>query len=315
MSSLRSFWSAFYIPPQNNVQEAQRQLADQILDVERTNPDSFVIVVGDFNRGNLSHELPKYRQLIKCPTREENTLDHCYTTLKKAYHAIPRAALGHSDHVMVHLIPAYRQKLKLCKPVVRTSKQCTSEAVEDLKVCLDCTDWDIFRSATNSLDEYTDAVTSYISFCEDSCVPSRSMVSYNNNKPWFTAELGQLRLAKEKAFRSGVKDKFKESKYRFSKAVRDAKLSYSKRLQRQFSDNDPASVWKGLRLLTNYKPSVPHSINDPHLANDLNKFYCRFERQCSPATIPRNPHSPPPDHHTLFPRLSRSPGVPSPVYL
>ena len=57
-----------YIPPQNNVQEAKRQLADQILDVERTNPDSFVIVVGDFNRGNLSHELPKYRQLIKCPT-------------------------------------------------------------------------------------------------------------------------------------------------------------------------------------------------------------------------------------------------------
>ena len=48
-----------YIPTQNNVQEAQRQLADQILDVERTNPDSFVIVVGDFNRGNLSHELPK----------------------------------------------------------------------------------------------------------------------------------------------------------------------------------------------------------------------------------------------------------------
>jgi ribosome assembly protein 1 len=56
------------IPPQNNVQEAQRQRADQILDVERTNPDSFVIVGGDFNRGNLSHELPKYRQLIKCPT-------------------------------------------------------------------------------------------------------------------------------------------------------------------------------------------------------------------------------------------------------
>ena len=96
---------------------------------------------------------------------------------------------------MVHLIPAYRQKLKLCKPVVRTSKKWTSEAVEDLQACLDCTDWDIFRSATNSLDEYADAVTSYISFCEDSCVPSRSKVIFNNNKPWFTAELRQLRLA------------------------------------------------------------------------------------------------------------------------
>ncbi len=90
---------------------------------------------------------------------------------------------------MVHLITAYRQKLKLCKPVVRTSKQWTSEAMEDLQACLDCTDWDVFRTSTNSLDEFTEAVTSYISFCEYSCVPSHTRVSYNNDKPCFTAEL------------------------------------------------------------------------------------------------------------------------------
>ncbi|XP_035286690.1 uncharacterized protein LOC118234332 [Anguilla anguilla] len=251
-----------YIPPQALVQEAQRMLADQILCVERTNSDSFVIVLGDFNKGNLSHELPKYHQLIKCPTREENTLDHCYSTINHAYHAIPRAALGHSDHIIVHLIPAYRQKLKLCKPVVRTSKKWTSEAMEDLRTCLDCTDWDVFRTATISLDEYTEAVTSYISFCEDSCVPSRTRVIYNNDKPWFTAKLRQLRLAKEEAFRSGDKDRFKESKYRFSKAVRDAKRLYSEKLQQQFSENNSASVWKGLRQITNYKPKAPHSTND-----------------------------------------------------
>ena len=82
------------------------------------NPDSLVIVLGDFNKGNLTQELPKYKQFIKCPTREGNTLDHSYSTISKAYHAVPRAALGHSDHTMVHLIPAYRQKLKRCKPAV-----------------------------------------------------------------------------------------------------------------------------------------------------------------------------------------------------
>ena len=69
---------------------------------------------------------------------------------------------GLSDHVMVHLIPSYRQKLKLCKPVARTLKQWTSEAAEDLQVCLDSTDWDVFRTATESLDEYIEAVTLYI---------------------------------------------------------------------------------------------------------------------------------------------------------
>ncbi|XP_078126065.1 uncharacterized protein LOC144530383 isoform X3 [Sander vitreus] len=206
------------MPPQANVQDAQRMLADQMLCVERTNPDSLVIVLGDFNKGNLTHVLPKYRQHIKCPTREDNILDHCYTTVRDAYHAVPRAALGLSDHVMVHLIPAYRQKLKLCKPVVRTSRKWPSEAVEHLQSCLDSTDWDVFRTATNSLDEYTEAVTSYISFCEDCCVPSCTRVSFTNDKPWFTAKLRRLRLDKADAFRSGDKDRLKEAKYKFSKA-------------------------------------------------------------------------------------------------
>ena len=55
-----------YIPTQANVQEAQRMVADQILYVERTNPDSLVFVLADFNKGNLTSELPKYKQFIKC---------------------------------------------------------------------------------------------------------------------------------------------------------------------------------------------------------------------------------------------------------
>ncbi len=83
-------------------------------------------------------------------------MDHCYISINSAYHAIAQVALGHSDQVIVHLIPAYRQKLKLFKPVVRTSKQWNSEAMGEITVCLDCTDWDVFRTATNSLDEFTE---------------------------------------------------------------------------------------------------------------------------------------------------------------
>ena len=106
-----------YIPPQANVQDAQHIF--------------------------LSHELPKYKQFIKCSTREKNVLDHCYSTVSRAYHAVPRAALCLSDHAMVHLIPSYRQKIKLCKPVARTLKQWTSEAAEDLQVCLESMDWNV----------------------------------------------------------------------------------------------------------------------------------------------------------------------------
>ncbi|KAK9523400.1 hypothetical protein VZT92_019794 [Zoarces viviparus] len=191
---------------------------------------------------------------------------------------------------MVHLIPSYRHKLKLCKPVVRKFKKWTSEAREKLQACLDCTDWDVFKSATNSLDEYTEAVTSYISFCEDSCVPTSTRVSFNNDKPWFTAELRQLRRQKDQAFESEDKVLYKESKYRFSKAVRDAKRLYFEKLQQQLSANDSASVWRGVRQITNYKPKTPHSMNDLRLADEFNDYCCRFECQWDgPDSIPHSP--------------------------
>lgn len=69
---------------------------------------------------------------------------------------------------------------------------------------MDSVDKDVFRAATVSFDEYTDSVTSYIHYSEDSIVPTHTKVSFNTDKPWFTAKLRELRLEKEAAFRSGM---------------------------------------------------------------------------------------------------------------
>ncbi len=50
---------------------------------------SLLIILGDFNKANLSRELPKYRQHVTYPTRDSNILDHCYTIIKDAYHSVP----------------------------------------------------------------------------------------------------------------------------------------------------------------------------------------------------------------------------------
>ena len=152
------------------------------------------------------------------------------------------------------LLHAYRQKLKLSKHAVLRSKNWSSrEAVEELHDSLDNTDWDIFRSVSNSLDEYTEAVTSYISFCEDRCIPTSTGVSYSKDKRWFTAKLKRLRLEEEVAFKSGDKDRFKLAKYLFGKEIKEAKRQYSKKLEQQFAGNDSLSVWKGLRVITGCK--------------------------------------------------------------
>jgi len=58
-------------------------------------------------------------------------LDHCYTTIKDAFHSVPQAALGPSD--LVHLILTYRQKLKSAKPVLRTANRWTTETEQVLQ--------------------------------------------------------------------------------------------------------------------------------------------------------------------------------------
>ncbi len=154
----KPFYSPFilvsvYIPPQGYVSSALQKLADQITDKEQKHWDSVLIILGHLNKADLSRELLKYRQHVTCPTRNSKTLDHCYTAIKDAYHSVPQAALGLSDHCLVHLIPTYRHKLKLAKHVLRTVKRWTNEAEQDLKACFHLTDWTVFEAAANNLDE------------------------------------------------------------------------------------------------------------------------------------------------------------------
>ncbi len=291
-----------YIPPQAHMSSALQKLTDQITDTEQQHPDSVLIILGDFNQANLSRELPKYRQHVTCPTREGNILDHCYTTIKKTYHSVPRAALGLSDHCLVHLIPTYRQNLKSAKPVVKTVKRWTNETERVLQACLDLTDWSVFEAAATNLDELTETVTSYISYCEDICIPTRTYVTFNNDKPWFTAKLRHLRQAKEDAYRNGDRVLYNQAMNTLNKEIRVAKRTYAKKLEDQFTSNDSASVWKGLKAITKYRTLSPSTEVNQQLAEDLNDFYCRFESphtrpdhlSTQPLTPPATPLSPTP---------------------
>ena len=118
-----------------------------VTQVEFSQPDSFVIVTGGFNKANPKKEMPKFIQQVTCATRDGRTLDHCYTTIKGAYRSIPRAPLGRSDHAMVYLVPTYKQQLKRVKPTVKTVKQWSMNATETLRGCFECSDWGVFKEA------------------------------------------------------------------------------------------------------------------------------------------------------------------------
>ncbi len=45
------------------------------------------------------------------------------------------------------------------------------------------------------------------------CMPIRTHLTYNNDKPWFTGKLRQLCQAKKDAYRKGGKGLYKQDKY------------------------------------------------------------------------------------------------------
>ncbi len=135
------------------------------------------------------------------------------------------------------------------------------------------------------------------------CIPTRTHLTYNNDKPWFTAKLRQLRQAKEDADRKGDKVFYKQAKYTLEKEIRVAKRNYSDKLRIQFSSSDSASAWKGLKEITNYKTPSPSTVEDQQQADNLNEFYCRFEktphsRPWTPLHTTINTSSNPPLPHT-----------------
>ncbi|PJG57318.1 RNA-directed DNA polymerase, partial [Aeromonas cavernicola] len=171
-------------------------------------------------------------------------------------------------------------------------KKWTSEAKQQLQDCFDTTDWSVFEEAASNIHELTDTVTSYISFCEDACVPTKTFRTFPNNKPWFTPKLRHARQAKEDAHRSGDRALYRKARNALTREIRVAKRLYSEKLKSSFSANDSSSVWRGLQEITGYKkrPTPPTEVSKA-LADELNTFYCRFEKDH--LTLATSPVSPP----------------------
>ena len=162
---------------------AAQHICDVTQKLDALSTDAPKFILGDFNQCKLENCLPTYHQYITCPTRMNKTIDLCYGSVTTAYRSIAKPPIGDSDHNTVHLVPIYKCVLKCAKCVERHVKVWNEDSVARLQGCFDCTNWDVFRDSCDSLDELTDVVTSYVSFCVDTVIPVKKSKVFPNNKP------------------------------------------------------------------------------------------------------------------------------------
>ena len=86
---------AVYIPPDADTSMAIRNIEEFVDQCIINQPDSAVIIVGDFNKARLTIKLHQY---VSFNTREQSKLDLCYCNIKGAYKSYRLPPIGTSDH-------------------------------------------------------------------------------------------------------------------------------------------------------------------------------------------------------------------------
>ena len=73
----------------------------------------------------------------------------------------------------------------------RTHTPCQWSADVDaaLQACFASTDWNMFRDSSNGIEEYTTSVTGVINKCICDVVPTVTVRTYPNQKPWITGNI------------------------------------------------------------------------------------------------------------------------------
>ncbi len=194
------FVTVVYIHPKANESDAAETLSHVVHRLQAMSPDAPNIILGDFNNCTLSKSLRNFYQYVTCPTRYNKTLDLCFGSVKGAYKSLPLPPLSTTDHKCVHLIPVYRTALRRGKVVTKRVKNWTEDSSLTLLGCLDCTDWNVFVDSSRDIDELTDVVSSWVSYCEDVVIPDKIIKVYPNSRPWVSKALKVLLNKKAPSF-------------------------------------------------------------------------------------------------------------------
>ena len=96
-----------------------------------------------------------------------------------------------------------------------SSKHLPDEADAKLQDCFASADWNMFRDSSDGIEEDTTSVTGFINKCIDDVVPTVTVRTYPNQKPWITGNIHTELKGRAAAFkvRDSNPEAYKKSCY------------------------------------------------------------------------------------------------------
>ncbi len=127
----------------------------------------------------------------------------------------------------------------------------------------------------------------------DQATETVTIRTFSNQKPWVDRTIRDAVNHHTAAYNAGLlsgnMSEYKTSCYALRRAVRAAKLRYRERIESHFQLNDSRRMWQGLKTICSSGNNSSSEVRaDPLLAEEINTFYGRFERNGG-ANLPNSP--------------------------
>jgi hypothetical protein len=138
----------------------------------------------------------------------------------------------------------------------------------------------VLRVSSNGIEEYTTLVIGFINKCIDDVVPTVTVRTYPNQKPWITGSIHTELKARAVAIKEQDSnlEAYKKSRYAIRRTIKQAKHQYRTKVESYYTSSDTHRMWQGLQTITDCKgmhsPELPSGMSLPV---ELNYFYAPFE--------------------------------------
>ena len=128
--------------------------------------------------------------------------------------------------------------------MLRSVQRWSDQPDSTLQDCFDHVDWDMFY-----IDEYAYSVCESINKCIGDVVPTASIKTFPNQKPWTDGSIRAKLNVRTNAFNQGKVTgnitEYKQCRYSLHKAIKRAKHQYRDKVESQFNGSDTRGMWQG----------------------------------------------------------------------
>jgi hypothetical protein len=110
----------------------------------------------------------------------------------------------------------------------------------------------MFQDSSDGIEEYTTSVTGFINKCIEDVVPTVTVLTYPNQKPWITDNICTELMGRAAAFKvwDSNPEAYKKSCYALRRTVKQAKRQYRAKTESFYTISNARLVWQDLQTIT-----------------------------------------------------------------